>query len=176
MKRFWIGAVLLSMMFAAPAYGQFGEEEGGGTTTGEETGSSSMDDNGGNSHIPSAFTIALVGGVAFPNDVLNFNYFAAKFYLPTGIQIEPFVTLALVSGYQEVDDGTTETRDEDNATAIGVGALARYPLWSKHNVQFLVIGSGDVTYLRTVDDDEGPDNSITTSLTILGIDYGAGVE
>lgn len=182
MKRFWIGAILISMLASVPALAQYpddDDDDDGGTTT--PIGITSDDMNNDSMKMkkdnkPDDFTFAVGAGGTYPNDVLNINYFHGKFFLVSGMQVEPFVSAGINRGAVLFDDGTTDTEDDTGATFAGVGARGKYPWMRGNNVDLHIIGEAQLAFVSAFTDPDGSDNTVTDVTTSIALGWGLGVE
>jgi hypothetical protein len=125
--------------------------------------------------IPDDFRFGLGMGVILPADLLEPNLTVASFYYK-GMEIQPFVVLAKSESEEEADDGVTTSDDEASSRTRQVGAVFKYPLSRRDNMDLQFIGSIDNSSTSETVDPEGPDNRATNKEKSLNISYGLGLQ
>ncbi len=91
---------------------------------------------------------------------------SARFRLPSGLTLEPFVRLA-THGQSTMDGDTKNAQNE-----FILGSNVRFPLKSRGKVDLVAVGGASLGF--ETDDPDGDDNN--TTITSFGLDYGLGLE
>ncbi len=117
---------------------------------------------------PSGFSLGIGVGYRFPTSLQTPNITSVRFRLANGLTIEP--TLVLASTSHSVDTGSAQTRQ---ASEVGLGALARFPVVSHKRTELEILGGVGFDYLGEDPDDQNTDD-VTTTTTVTAR-YGVAV-
>jgi len=102
-------------------------------------------------------------------DLQTPNIASARLHLPSGLEIEPTVTIANTTISN--DPGGGGASSSEAISEFQLGALVRFPVIRHHRVDFQVVGG--LTFDVTKDDPPGDNNTKTT--TELDLDWGIGI-
>lgn len=194
MKLLGIHLIAGLMLMSVPAWAQFEEEEEETVETTETSSSSATGhEHDTNIYRPDATnkTLGIGAGLTFgssqenppgtaaTNDILEWNTVSARFRLPSGMEIEPFVTLATGSANDKFDpdaDGAEDVENTTKAANFGLGAQVRHPYRQRGNVDLFLLYGGQMLYQATESDPDGDSNSTTIKATTVSLGYGLGID
>jgi hypothetical protein len=119
---------------------------------------------------PTGLSIAIGFGYQLPTSLETPNITSVRFRLPSGLTLEPRIVLA--SSSREIDTGPS-TKDE--ASELGVGALARFPISRRGRVDLEILGGFNVNQESTRPDNSDEDLTVTTLSAVYGLSVGTWV-
>jgi hypothetical protein len=119
-------------------------------------------------HRPTALSFGIGFGYQFPTSLQTPNLTSVRLRLASGLTFEP--RLVLASSSQDVDTGPSV---KNEASELGLGALARYPLAGRGRVDLELLGGLDLNRQSTNPDSDDTDLSITTFTAVYGVAVGA---
>jgi hypothetical protein len=117
---------------------------------------------------PSELSFAIGLGYQLPTSLQTPNITSVRLRLASGITFEP--RLVLAKSTRDVDTGPSTT---DDASEIGIGALARFPLAQRRRVDLELLGGVNVNREQSSPESGDEDLSITTLTATYGLAVGA---
>ncbi|HWO25921.1 MAG TPA: hypothetical protein VNO30_44610 [Kofleriaceae bacterium] len=116
---------------------------------------------------PTGVSFGIGLGYQLPTSLQTPNITSVRLRLSSGLTLEPRVVLARST--QDVDTGPSAT---DEASELGFGVLARYPIARRGRVDLELLGGFNVSQEETIPQEDDMDLTITTFTGVYGIAVG----